>query len=87
MEAFIGLDKLWVQEWELESGLDLPPAPARRQAIRRFGKPAKRPKLELFDQLSQVKQESQYRIALMRREIARRLEAMEELKQWRGEWE
>lgn len=83
MDAFLALDKLWVEEWGLERRLGLDTAPARRRAMRAECKPRKRPKPGILEVLERMTQEARMRTKLMQDEIFRRSAAMDELEKWR----
>ena len=83
MDAFLALDKLWVEEWGLERQLGLETAPARRRAMRAECKPRKRPKPGILEVLERMTQEARMRTKLMQDEIFRRSAAMDELEKWR----
>lgn len=82
-DAFLALDKLWVEEWGLERQLRLDTAPARRRAMRAEAKPRARPKPGILETLEVMTQEARQRVKLMQIEIHRRTVAMDELEKWR----
>ena len=83
MDAFLKLDKLWVEEWSWEQRLALDTAPARRRAMKAECKPRKRPKPGILEVLEGMTQESRMRLKLMQDEVFRRSAAMDELEKWR----
>ena len=83
MDAFLKLDKLWVEEWGLERRLGLETAPARRSAMKAECRPRKRPKPGILEVLERMTQESRMRVKLMQDEAFRRSAAMDELEKWR----